>query len=216
MPLRPGLKIKVMNMARIALIGASGNIGSCILNEALSRGHTVTGIVRNPEKLTARTGLSIAKGDLATPASLADVVRGADVLVVSIRWTDNAAQVLETAKLAGVKRVLTVVGAGSLEASPGVRVLDTPEFPAAWRPGAEGAARALQTLRDETALDWVAFSPSWSIAAGERTGKFRVGGDQLLRDASGESKISREDFAVAIVDEIETPKHHRQRITVGY
>lgn len=203
-------------MANIALIGASGNIGGRILEEALTRGHTVTGIVRNPEKLSPRAGLTIAKGDLADPTQLASLVRGADVLVVSIRWTDNAAQVLETARLANVKRLLTVVGAGSLEASPGVRVLDTPEFPAAWRPGAEGAARALQTLRNETAIDWVAFSPSWTIAPGERTGKFRIGGDQLLRDATGESRISREDFAVAIVEEIETAKHHRQRITVGY
>lgn len=203
-------------MAKIALIGASGNIGGRVLDEALSRGHTVTGIVRNPEKLAPRAGLTIAKGDIADPAATAALVRGADVLVVSIRWTDNAAQVLEIARLSGVKRLLTVVGAGSLEASPGVRVLDTPEFPAAWRPGAEGAARALQTLRGETAVDWVAFSPSWTIAPGERTGKFRVGGDQLLRDASGESRISREDFAVAIVDEIETAKHHRQRVTIGY
>lgn len=203
-------------MAKIALVGASGNIGGRVLDEALSRGHTVIGIVRNPEKLVARAGLTIAKGDLGDPAAVAALIKGADALVVSIRWTDNAAQVLAAARLAGVTRLLTVVGAGSLEASPGVRVLDTPEFPAAWRPGAEGAARALQTLRGETALDWVAFSPSFNIGPGERTGRFRLGADQLLRDLNGESKISREDFAVAIVDEIETPKHHRQRITVGY
>ena len=203
-------------MAKIALVGASGNIGSRILSEALSRSHQVTGIVRNPEKLSAQAGLSIAQGDLADPNSLSKLVAGADVLVVSIRWTDNAAQVLETARLAGVSRVLVVVGAGSLEASPGVRVLDTPEFPAAWRTGAEGAARALAAFRQEQQLDWVAFSPSWTIAPGERTGKFRIGGDQLLRDDKGESLISREDFAVAIIDEIEKPQHHRQRITVGY
>lgn len=203
-------------MAKIALVGASGNIGGRVLDEALSRGHTVTGIVRNPEKLTARAGLNAAKGDLADPAGVAALARGADVLVVSIRWSDNAPQVLEAARLAGVGRLIAVVGAGSLEASPGVRVLDTPEFPPAWRPGAEGAARALDTFRKEKTLDWVAVSPSWTIAPGERTGKFRVGGDQLLRDASGESKISREDFAVAIVDEIEKPQHHRQRMTVGY
>lgn len=203
-------------MAKIALVGASGNIGGRVLDEALARGHAVTGIVRNTEKLIARAGLSVIKADINEPQSAADAIRGADVLVVSIRWSDNATQVLEAAKLAGVKRLIAVVGAGSLEASPGVRVLDTPEFPAAWRPGAEGAARALQTLRGEKILDWIAFSPSWNIGPGERTGKFRVGGDQLLRDASGESKISREDFAVAIVNEIETPKHHQQRVTVGY
>lgn len=202
-------------MTKIALVGASGNIGGRVLNEALSRGHQVVGIVRNPEKLGARDGLTIARGDINDPASAA-LIRGAHTLVVSLRWTDNAAQVLATARAAGVPRLIAVVGAGSLEASPGVRVLDTPEFPAAWRPGAEGAARALQTLRGEHGIDWVAFSPSWNIGPGERTGKFRIGGDQLLRDASGESRISREDFAIAIVDEIERPAHHRQRVTVGY
>ncbi|MGC3982864.1 MAG: NAD(P)-dependent oxidoreductase [Steroidobacteraceae bacterium] len=203
-------------MTQLALIGASGNIGSRILDEALSRGHQVTGIVRNVEKLAPRNGLSPVRGDIADTQATAALIKGAEVLVVSIRWTDNAAQVLELARLSGVKRLIAVVGAGSLEASPGVRVLDTPEFPAAWRPGAEGAARALQTLRDEKQVDWVAVSPSWNIGPGERTAKFRVGGDQLLRDAAGESRISREDFAVAILDEIETPKHHRQRMTVGY
>ncbi|HTP38704.1 MAG TPA: NAD(P)-dependent oxidoreductase [Steroidobacteraceae bacterium] len=203
-------------MARIALVGASGNIGSCVLREALSRSHQVVGIVRNTEKLTAQPGLTIAKADLADPASVAQAAKGADALVVSLRWSDNAAQVMEAARLAGISRVLVVVGAGSLEASPGVRVLDTPEFPAAWRPGAEGAARALASFRNEKQLDWVAFSPSWTIAPGERTNKFRMGGDQLLRDAAGESRISREDFAVAIVNEVEAKQYHRQRVTVGY
>ncbi|MGA8706778.1 MAG: NAD(P)-dependent oxidoreductase [Steroidobacteraceae bacterium] len=203
-------------MARIALIGASGNIGGRILAEALKRGHAVTGIVRNVHKLTPQSQLSITRGDIADPGALAAVLRGADVVVASVRWTDNASQLLAAVHQAGVARLIAIVGAGSLEVSPGVRVLDTQEFPAAWRPGAEGAARALDTLRTETTIDWVAVSPSWNIAPGQRTGKFRVGGDQLLRDAAGESRISREDFAVAIVDEIERPKHHRQRITVGY
>lgn len=203
-------------MAKIALVGASGNIGGRVLAEALARGHTVTGVVRNTDKLEPRTHLTIARGDVNDSATAAESIRGADVLVVSIRWSDNASQVLETARRAGVSRLITVVGAGSLEASPGVRVLDTPEFPAAWRAGAEGAARALQTLRAEREIDWVAFSPSWNIGPGERTGKFRVGKDRLLRDEKGESRISREDFAVAIVDEIEKPAHHRERVTVGY
>lgn len=203
-------------MAKIALIGASGNIGSRILAEALNRGHTVTGIARNVDKLAPQSHLTNTRGDIADPGALAAVLRGADVVVASVRWTDNAAQLLAAVRQAGVTRLIAVVGAGSLEASPGVRVLDTAEFPAAWRPGAEGAARALETLRTEKTIDWVAVSPSWNIAPGERTGTFRVGGDQLLRDAAGESRISREDFAVAIIDEIERPKHHRQRITVGY
>jgi putative NADH-flavin reductase len=203
-------------MAKIALIGASGNIGGRLLAEALQRGHSVVGIVRHPEKLSAQPGVTIARGDIANPAELATHLRGADVVVASVRWADNAPQLLDAVRQSGVPRLLAVIGAGSLEASPGVRVIDTPEFPAAWRPGAEGAARALDTFRSEKAIDWVAVSPSWNIAPGERTGRFRVGGDQLLRDAGGESRISREDFAVAIVDEIERPKHHRQRITVGY
>jgi len=203
-------------MARIALIGASGNIGSRVLAEALSRGHTVIGIVRHPEKLTPQANFQIVPGDIANPGELAKQLRGAEVVVASVRWTDNAQQLLQAVRESGVTRLLAVVGAGSLLASPGVRVLDTPEFPAAWRPGAEAAARALDTLRTESAIDWVAVSPSWNIAPGQRTAKFRVGADQLLREAGGESRISREDFAVAIVDEIERPAHHRERITVGY
>lgn len=203
-------------MATIALIGASGNIGGRILAEALQHGHSVVAIMRNPEKLSAQPKVAIARGDIVNPAELAKHLRGADVVVASVRWADNAPQLLDSVRQSGVPRLIAVIGAGSLEASPGLRVIDTPEFPAAWRPGAEGAAHALDTFRSEKGIDWVAVSPSWNIAPGERTGRFRVGGDQLLRDAAGESRISREDFAVAIVDEIERPTHHRQRITVGY
>ena len=203
-------------MAKIALIGASGNIGGRILSEALARGHSVIGIARHTENLAAQANLQVAQGDIAQPEELAQLLRGANVVVASVRWSDNAPQLLEAVRKAGVARLIAVIGAGSLEASPGVRVIDTPEFPPAWRPGAAGAARTLDTLSAEKGIDWVAVSPSWNIAPGQRTGKFRVGGDQLLRDAAGESRISREDFAVAIVDEIEQPKHHRQRITVGY
>jgi uncharacterized protein len=143
-------------MARIALIGASGNIGSRVLAEALARGHTVIGIVRHPQKLTPQANFQIVPGDIANPGELAEPLRGADVVVASVRWTDNAQQLLEAVRKSGVTRLLAVVGAGSLLASPGVRVLDTPEFPAAWRPGAEAAARALDTLRTESAIDWVA------------------------------------------------------------
>jgi len=203
-------------MAKIALIGASGNIGREIKREALARGHEVTGIVRNLEKLPAEPGLIPVAGDIAEPAQLATLLKGADTVVASVKWTDNAAQLLEAVRAAGVDRLIVVVGAGSLDAAPGVKVIDTPEFPPAWKTGAMGAFRALDTFRSETVIDWVAFSPSWTIAPGERTGKFRIGGDQLLRNETGESLISREDFAVAIVDEIERKAHHKQRITVGY
>jgi len=203
-------------MAKICLIGASGNIGREIKREALVRGHQLTGIARNLEKLPAEPGLTPAAGDIAAPAQLATLLKGADVVVACVKWTDNAPELLEAVRTAGVTRLIVVVGAGSLDAAPGIKVIDTPEFPPAWKTGAQGAFRALDTFRAETTIDWVAFSPSWTIAPGERTGKFRVGGDQLLRNAAGESLISREDFAVAILDEIETPKHHQQRVTVGY
>lgn len=203
-------------MIKIALIGASGNIGREIKREALSRGHQVTGIGRDIAKLPAEPGLTPVAADIAAPAKLAEALRGADVVVASLKWTGNAGQLLEAVRAAGVARLIVVVGAGSLDAAPGVKVIDTPEFPPAWKPGAQGAFDALNTFRGETVIDWVAFSPSWSIAPGQRTGQFRIGGDQLLRDANGDSKISREDFAVAVVDEIEQHKYHQQRITVGY
>ena len=203
-------------MTKIALIGASGNIGREIKREALARGFEVVGIVRNVEKLPEEPGLTPVAGDIEDPDHLATLLAGADTVVASVKWTDNAAQLLEAVGKAGVPRLIVVVGAGSLDAAPGVKVIETPEFPPAWKPGALGAFRALDRFRAETKIDWVAFSPSWSIAPGERTGKFRIGGDQLLRDEMGESRISREDFAVAIVDEVETKKHHRERITVGY
>lgn len=203
-------------MTTIGLVGASGNIGACILDEAIARGHAVIGVARNPDNIAARAGLAIVAGDIADPASLAPSLADADVLVVSLRWTIDPAMVIETARLAGIDRLIAVVGAGSLDAGDGRRVLDTPEFPAAWRPGSEAAARALDVLRGETGIDWVAVSPSLNIEPGARTGVFRVGGDTLLKTPDGESRISREDFAVAILDEIETCSHHRERITVGY
>ncbi|MGC3982840.1 MAG: NAD(P)H-binding protein [Steroidobacteraceae bacterium] len=209
-------KVATKIAKKIALIGASGQIGSRILDEALQRGHVVTGIVRNADRLPDHERLQPAAADIADVPTAVSHVRDADVLVVSIRWQDNADQVLQLARQANVRRLIAIVGAGSLEVRPGVRVIDAPEFPPAWRPGAEQATAALDTLRREASLDWVAVSPSWSVAAGERTGKFRIGADQLLRDERGDSRISREDFAVAVLNEIEQPRHHRQRITVGY
>jgi putative NADH-flavin reductase len=203
-------------VAKIALVGASGNIGRQILDEALARGHQVTAIVRNPERISPQAGVAVVQADIADVRRVADQVRNTDALIISIRWNDNAADVLRVARAAGVQRMVAVVGAGSLDARPGVRVIDAPEFPPAWRPGAESAVRALQTLRGEAEVDWLAVSPSWRVVAGERTGKFRVGDDQLLRDERGDSLISIEDLAVAILNEVEQPEHHRQRITVGY
>ena len=119
-------------------------------------------------------------------------------------------------KKAGVKRLLVVGGAGSLEVSPGVQLVDTPDFPEAYKPEALAGRDFLNVLRGERELDWTFLSPSALFVPGERTGKFRLGTDRLLVDAKGESKISMEDYAIALVDELETPRHSRQRFTVGY
>jgi uncharacterized protein len=202
---------------KIALIGATGNLGSRILAEARSRGHQVTGIARNVEKLKGSDGVTAKQADLADEKQLADAVRGHDAIVVSVRHQDNdVLHAFAAAKAAGVKRVLVVGGAASLEASPGVRLLDTPGFPDAIKVEAAPAARALDRIRQEQSLDWTFVSPSIMLVPGQRTGKFRLGGDQVLKDEKGDSRISYEDLAVAIIDELEKPKHIRRRFTVGY
>ncbi|MGB6450639.1 MAG: NAD(P)-dependent oxidoreductase [Steroidobacteraceae bacterium] len=202
---------------RIALIGATGNVGTKIVNEALSRGHQVTGIARHIENLKARQGLTPKQADLADEKKLADTVRGHDAIVVSVRYRDNdVLKAFSAAKAAGVKRVLLVGGAASLEASPGVRLVDTPGFPAEIKVEALPAAEALKRVREEKALDWTFVSPSIMLVPGERTGKFRIGTDQVLKDEKGDSRISQEDLAVAILDELEKPRHIRKRFTVGY
>jgi putative NADH-flavin reductase len=202
---------------KIALIGATGNVGSKILNEALSRGHQVTGIARHTDKLAARSGLTAQRADLADEKGLPSVLRGHDVVIVSVRYRDNdVPRIFPSLRAAGVKRVLFVGGAASLEASPGVRLVDTPGFPAEIKVEALPAAQALDRIRQEKELEWTFVSPSIMLVPGERTGKFRLGSEQLLKDAKGDSRISQEDLAVAILDELEKPRHIRQRFTVGY
>jgi len=202
---------------KIALIGATGNVGSKLLSEALSRGHRVTGIARHIEKLEGRNGVTARQVDLADEGKLADALRGHDAIVVSVRYQHNDVRhAIAAAKAAGVKRILFVGGAASLEASPGVRLLDTPGFPDVIKVEAAPAALALDRIRAETSLDWTFLSPSIMLVPGERTGKFRIGGDQVLKDEKGESRISQEDLAVAALDELEKPRHIRKRFTVGY
>jgi hypothetical protein len=202
---------------KVALIGAAGNIGSKILAEALARGHQVTAVVRHPEKLTPQAKLAITSGEASDEAGLAKAIGGHDAVINAVRFSVMNPQILIAAvKRAGVKRLLVVGGAGSLEASPGLLVIDTPSFPAAAKHEAGAGREFLKVLRGETELNWTFLSPSAVIAPGERTGKFRLGKDQLLVGANGESKISREDYAVAMIDELENPKHPRQRFTVGY
>ena len=202
---------------KIALIGVSGHAGSRLLAELLSRGHTVTGIARGAPKLENRPGLVLETGDATQPARLAPLLAGHDVVVSAARFQSSDPQALIAAvKQAGVPRLMVVGGAASLEVAPGKMLLDAPGFPEAYRPEAEAGLRCLDALRAEKDLDWTFLSPSAEFAPGKRTGRFRLGGNQLLTDANGKSRISMEDFAIAFVDELEAPKHPRQRFTVGY
>jgi uncharacterized protein len=201
----------------IALAGATGNIGSRILDEALRRGHRVTGLTRDPAKLGARDGLQAKKANTAEVAPLADVLKGHDAAVLSVKWNENDVhQVLDALRKAGVKRCLFVVGAGSLLRKDGRTHFDHMAEKGIQPPTSKPAALALAEVQKVTDLDWTAISPPASIQPGERTGKFRLGRDHLLEDDNGKSEISREDFAIAILDEIEKPRHIRQRFTAAY
>ncbi len=208
---------------KIALYGATGMIGASILREALSRGHQVTAIVRDPSKLSPADHMTALKGDVLDTADVAAAVKGHDAVISSINAPHDDPQVFVRAaqslvaalKQASVKRVISVGGAGSLEVAPGVKLFETPEFPEAYRAGSKALGAALDVFRASD-LDWTFISPAGVIAPGDRTGKFRVGGDQLLTDANGASNISVDDYAIGLVDELEQARHIRQRITLAY
>lgn len=202
-------------MSKIAVIGATGNVGQRVVAEALRRGHDVIAIARDTSKVPAQAGVTAAQADLADKAAIARAVEGADAVVLSVRFQDlDFDGVLDALK--GVRRLLVVGGAASLEVAPGQVLLDQPDFPDFIKPEATPARAALEKLRATTDLDWTFLSPSVFFGPGERTGKFRLGGDQLLTAADGKSHISYEDYAIALLDEIENPRHIRQRFTVGY
>lgn len=202
---------------KLALIGATGNVGTRILDEALRRDHTVTGIARHVGDIEGRDGVNAVALDITDTAKLADVIKGHDALIVSVRFADPGIDpAIAAAKQAGVKRVVVVGGAASLEGAPGQRLIDSPEFPDEFRPEAEPAVAAKDKLYQEKDLDWTFISPSMFFGPGERTGQFRLGKDQLLTDSEGKSHISYEDYAIALMDEVENPQHIRQRFTVGY
>ncbi len=212
---------------KIVILGATGFVGSALLDEVLRRGHTVTAIARNPEKLAGREGLVARKANVYDTAYLATWIRGHDALISAFNpgWKNpnlyddqvrGTASIIAAIKEAGIKRVLWVGGAGGLEVKPGVRVLDGPDLPNWVRPGALATYKALEQLRKEPELEWSYIAPSAELVLGERTGKFRLGGDQLLVDANGRSRISVQDYAVALIDELENPTHIRKRFTVGY
>jgi len=217
---------------KIALIGASGFVGSKVLAEALRRGHKVTAIVRRPERLAPHRNLRAVNVDVLHRDELARLLAGHDVIISSYnpargvpgpevfhRHVRGHRAIIAAAKKSGVKRFLAVGGAASLKTPAGIELLDSPDFPTAFeafKPGIRGTRELYYLLKKEPGLDWVFLSPSVMIAPGKRTGKFRLGKDHVLYDEKGASRISLQDYAVAMIDELEHPKHHHERFTVGY
>ena len=211
---------------KIAVFGAGGHIGSRIVDEALNRGHDVTAVVRHPENYTKiHDYLKVAKGDLFNSQDVETGAFDQDAVVSAYSpaagvppstITELAVPLINGLKQAHVKRLIIVGGAGSLEVAPGLQLVDTPDFPAIYKPVSLAHREALKIYQKEKDLDWTFVSPSAVIEPGERTGKFRTGTNQLLSDANGKSFITMEDYAVAVIDEIENPMHIREVMTVGY
>ena len=202
-------------MANIALIGASGRGGSRILKELSDRGHQVTAIARNPDRIAALPGIRAVKGDVFDEAGLVHLLRGHDAVISAVHFTaSDAVSLIEAVRASGVRRYVVMGGVGSLLVG-GKPLIESPDFPEVYKAEASKGAEFLELLKRTDDLDWSFVSPSAEIFEGERTGIFRIGKDELLVGAEG-SRISFEDFAVALVDEIETPNHGRQRFTVGY
>jgi putative NADH-flavin reductase len=217
-------------MANVVLIGATGFVGSAILNELLSRGHKVTAVVRNAAKLPKNDNLTAVEEDVANVDAIAAIAKGKDAVISAYNpgWanpeigrltTENYPKIVEAVKKSGVERLLIVGGAGTLFCAPGLRVVDSGAIPAEIMDGVRTLGDFyLNYLTKEHDLDWVFFSPAGAFEEkGARTGKFRLGKDDLIVDpATGTSHISVEDYAVAMVDELEKPAHHKERFTIGY
>lgn len=211
---------------KIALFGASGMVGQRVAREALKRGHHVTAIVRDATYLSiSHPNLDVAIADASDPASVARIAVGHDIVISALgpshsappsSFVDLTRALLEGIRRSGVRRLIAVGGAGSLEVRPGVILMDTPEFPADLKGIARAHNEALACYREVTDLDWTNISPAAVIEPGQRTGNYRTGTEQLVTDAQGESRISAEDFTIAILDEVENPHFIRQRFTVGY
>ena len=222
-------------MKNVILIGASGFVGSAILNEALYRGHKVTAISPNPEKITvSNPNLTVVKGDATDPDTLAELAKGKDAVISAYNpgWgnprqyeetLENYPKIVEGTRRAGVKRLLIVGGAGTLFVAPGLRLVDTGNLPAEWLPGVKSMGEFyLDYLMKEKDVDWIFFSPAGNLGnmgqngPGKRTGKFRLGKDDMLFDEKGERFISVEDYAYAMIDELEQENHHYERFTAAY
>lgn len=211
---------------KIALIGASGFVGTAVLKEAVSRSHSVTAIVRNPEEVEKLPGVTAIKLDASDAEALAGAIAGHDVVISAFNggWGDPdiytkhvvGSKAIITAAKHSKTRLIMVGGAGSLEAASGAQLVDSAQFPVEWKAGALAARDALTAIRHENELDWSFVSPAIHLTPGDKTGKYRLGGDQPVVDGKGESNISVGDLAAAIVNEAEAPKHTRKRFTLGY
>lgn len=216
-------------MSKIAIFGANGTIGSRVLDEALRRGHQVTAVVRDPAKITKTDpNLTVTTGDILDPASVAAVAQGQDVLVSAVGGGDgpgHIATIKPSAEslVAGVRtlgesapRLISVGGAGSLRTPDGKQVWDAEGLPEFLLQIMHAHGDALDFYRTVTDVRWTNVSPAALIEPGERTGAYRTALDDLVADAEGVSRISAEDYAVALLDEIEKPQHIGERFTVGY
>jgi putative NADH-flavin reductase len=211
---------KLMN---VALFGSTGKAGSRILKELVSRGHRVTAIARNPAKLQVIDGVSSKKDDLSDVGATAEAIRGADTVISAYGPPPDHTEeivgvtqrLVDAVKRAGNARLLVVGGAGGLNVAPGVTLIDSGYLPEAYKPIAKSHERALNVLR-ASEVDWTYLAPAAFFEPGERTGKFRLGKDELIANDRQESRISMEDYAIALVDELEKPEHRKQRFSVGY
>jgi putative NADH-flavin reductase len=212
---------------KIAIIGATGFVGSAILNELANRNHDITAIARNPKETSTATWVA---ADIFNVDALAEVLKGNDVIINAYNpgWTNpniyddflvGSKSIQEAVKKSGVKRFITIGGAGSLFVAPDLQAVDTPDFPKEIYPGASAARDYLNIIKEEKDLDWAFFSPAFEMHAGTktgRTGKYRLGLENPVFNEEQRSILSVEDLAVVIADETETPKHHQVRFTAGY
>ena len=208
---------------KVALYGATGKAGSRILKELVSRGHRVTAIVRDPAKLPQPgPGVIVKQDDLSDPRKIAAAVNGAEAVISAygppqddpdeiVGVTQRQVEALKGADA----RLIVVGGAGGLNVAPGVTLLESGHLPEAYFPIVKAHIKAFNVLRT-SAIDWTYLAPAAYFVPGERTGKFRLGKDELIANAQQESRISMEDYAIALVDELEKPTHRRQRFSVGY
>jgi uncharacterized protein len=208
---------------KVVLYGATGKAGSVILKELIDRGHTVVAAARAPEKVQKLKNVTAVQDDLSNPAKTAGIVKDADAIVSAYGPPpDDTSQIIgatdrlvKGVQQAGGPRLIVVGGAASLFVAPGVTVRESGHLPKEWIPIADAHIQVLRNLK-QSSIDWTYFSPAGFFEPGERTGKFRLGKDDLITDAQGNSRISFEDYAIALVDELENPQHRRDRFTIGY